>query len=165
MQSLVRHRVHRVREEEHPGQAVPARSQPRYRAHLADSLAAAPLPRSVTVLFAFTSRVTVEGLTPIAEAIFLALQDPWIPWEITSLWSTVSWGLGAPVIFGSSRTGDVERILYTHAGRALGPSLHQCMQRCCILKFNLPAAESLRNIISPNKPTPACRPSLQSANW
>lgn len=107
----MRHCLHLVALEAHPGQAVPALSQSRYRAHRTESLADLLLPRSVTVLFAFTSRVTVEGLAPMAEAILLALQDSWTPRAITSLWSTVSCGLRLPIMSVSSLAGAVERIL------------------------------------------------------
>lgn len=47
-----------------------------------------------------------------------------------------------------SQTGNVGGILYTRAGRALGPSLHRCMQRCCILEFNLLRAFCVRAVHS-----------------
>ena len=51
-----------------------------------------------TALFAFASRVMVEGLAPVDDETLLAPRDPWTPREIASLRSTFNWGLGLPVV-------------------------------------------------------------------
>lgn len=105
MQLLVLQCLQRTAVEAQPGHAPPARPQSRYPAHLAASETDLLLSRCLTVLFALTSRVTVDGLTPMDEAILLALQDSWSPRATTSLWSMVSCLLDLPVISASSSLG------------------------------------------------------------
>jgi hypothetical protein len=82
---------------EHLSHALPLAWQSLCPAHLIDRLALCRAFFSRTVLFALTSRVTVEGLTPILLATRLAESPRRTPSSMTSLFSLL---MCFPVVFG-----------------------------------------------------------------
>ena len=83
----VLHRLQFVNLVEHSAHAVPLAWHDAYRAHFADALSACEALFSLTVLCAFTSLVTVDGLTSILLAMALAESPLRTPDSIASLFS------------------------------------------------------------------------------